>query len=676
MRGNGGNPFQELYLTEALEDPRKYWSLFSPKIITGEAQLLFRKGNVVLKGSNGTGKTMLLKQLSPEVQAACLQQNIESPIPDRNRLFVSVGINFIHAGFGVLGNRKLADDPFENITLWSLVFADMVNLHIIVEIIKLLEFLKSEKGRMLAQYIDAGIKGNCLEEFAQYFSARDCWQGALKNVNSLSEFKDKIHKRISGYRAFINWNRDDLPDIVKTTKTEIGVPIVECKEALEKFQILRPGILLFVTLDQYETLLSIDYESQNDKNKAVGRSFCRVINSLLASRNPKVSYKVGVRPYSWELEARTFGTDAKLEVGRDYQIVNLDDILKLKEDSGTWIFPDFARDVASRRIAAEKGGEHDEYINWWKEHLESLKPEDELKKYCRNNNERLLPFDSSWPSVWNKFLKKIYTKNKFQAKLMETWINQELKRANTLPEHPPNGPDFPWRKKYWEKERREALLMQIASFCRQRRLYGGWDTIITLSAPNILVFLSVCREIWDSSERAKAKHKSLEEKISPEIQTQAIRLVSEMWLKKQNAWPGGARRRDFIERLGIGIKSSILEDKGLVYPGHNGFSLLEEEIRSPEGEEVRRFLEDATDFGALISSPHTTRSNDRKLRRKWYLFPILCPNFEIPAIRTKEPYYAKLSEVKNWISLKRPPIKFRKSSHMTKEQAQQQSLFE
>src|SRR5690606_22056216 len=117
------------------------------------------------------------------------------------------------------------------------------------------------------------------------------------------------------------------------------------------------------------------------------------------------------------------------------------------------------------------------------------------------------------------------------------------------------------------------------------------------SASNILIFLSLCREVWDIAERAKGKSKDQTVKITPEIQSQAIRLVSETWLKKQEEFPGGAQRRDFVTRLGIGFRKAILADKGLIYPGHNGFSLLLEEYESNHGEHVRAFLDKATDFG-------------------------------------------------------------------------------
>jgi hypothetical protein len=200
--------------------------------------------------------------------------------------------------------------------------------------------------------------------------------------------------------------------------------------------------------------------------------------------------------------------------------------------------------------------------------------------------------------------------------------------------------------------------MQIASQCRQRRLYGGWDKVLTFTGGNILVFLSMCREIWDIWSRATAKSKREEvaETISPEVQSQAVWLVSNKWLDKIAEFPGGDERRKFIIKLGGAIRRALLADKGLVYPGHTGFSVLQDEYEDAKWKDVKAFLDEARDYGDLLGLPHTTKEKDRRARIKWYLNPILCPHFEIPGERTKEPFYASLNEVHAWLSFDTPIV--------------------
>jgi len=83
------------------------------------------------------------------------------------------------------------------------------------------------------------------------------------------------------------------------------------------------------------------------------------------------------------------------------------------------------------------------------------------------------------------------------------------------------------------------------------------------------------------------------------------------------------------------------------YPGHNGFSLSNEELRNHPG--LMRFLQDAADYGDLYCAEHTTKRRDRKQRTKWYLNPILSPQFQIPESHVKEPYYATVANVAWWL---------------------------
>lgn len=661
------NPFETIYLTEALRDPDLYWDLFSPEIVTGEAKQLFQRGNVVLLGSNGTGKTMLLRLFDPAVQVAYLQKGKEIPIPEESRRFLSIGINFVSAAVGTFGGRRVTRNVEDNLDLWGRYFGDFLNYFLVGELLQTLEFISAPECLVLTKHLGSRTDAKSLDEFSRRLAGNACWFGAMKEISSLREIMSLVRERISIYRAFANWNMEALPEAISRTKTDIGIPLIESRKELENLEILGATIPLMVTIDQYETLLHIDYETALDPSKSIGRVFCRVVNSLMSSRSPEVSFKVGVRPYSWDREMRAFGTDARLELGRDYQKVNLDDLLRRKENRSSWIFPEFASDVAGRRIAKALGGDPKKYETWFTKALEELSTEDELGRYCANVEDRLLPRHPEWPESWNNMLAELYAESKFEAKLAEVWLAQ---RTRTMDDDEVRGEggkrleeafgNREWKSEYWAKERREALLTRIASSCRQRRLYGGWEAVLTLSGDNILVFLSLCREIWHIRERVKAESEGQLEKFSIDVQAQAIRSVSESWLKKQTEFPGGSRRQDFVKRLAVGIRKGLEADSGLVYPGRNGFSLLEEEYESQGAQGIRDFLANATDFGALVSSQHTTKESDKRPRRKWYIFPVLCPNLDIPAIRTKEPYYASLAEVRHWLDdEKRPGIRFR-----------------
>src|SRR5882672_11412731 len=95
------NPFHELFVTDsaAAEDFVRY---FSPFLVPHMLEL-FQEGNVVLKGTQGCGKSMLLKLLAPETRVAYaervdgsareIERRREFPIPTDLCDFISAGVN-------------------------------------------------------------------------------------------------------------------------------------------------------------------------------------------------------------------------------------------------------------------------------------------------------------------------------------------------------------------------------------------------------------------------------------------------------------------------------------------------------------------------------------------------------------------------------------------------------
>ena len=77
------NPFFELYVGERLSS-RQFVDIFSPFLVA-HAELLFLPGNVVVKGVQGSGKSMLLSLLKSEVRIEYEQAGMEFPVPKKLR---------------------------------------------------------------------------------------------------------------------------------------------------------------------------------------------------------------------------------------------------------------------------------------------------------------------------------------------------------------------------------------------------------------------------------------------------------------------------------------------------------------------------------------------------------------------------------------------------------------
>ena len=131
------NPFHDLYLTEAI-GADKFVKLFSP-VFVKHGLSLYQPGNVVLKGLQGSGKTMLLNLLKPDVRIAYKSANIEFPVPKEFRKYISAGINLRKSGISAFGQVIEKDYDEKAIKEVALFFGDFINYWIIYDLLQNIE---------------------------------------------------------------------------------------------------------------------------------------------------------------------------------------------------------------------------------------------------------------------------------------------------------------------------------------------------------------------------------------------------------------------------------------------------------------------------------------------------------------------------------------------------------
>lgn len=232
----------------------------------------------------------------------------------------------------------------------------------------------------------------------------------------------------------------------------------------------------------------------------------------------------------------------------------------------------------------------------------------------------------------------------------EAWARQKGKEDIIL--NIPMSEPYPWDTKiWWRKERIEQALMQIASRNRQQLIWYGKDDILGLSGGNILIFLSLCKHIWDVWIRDRRNERTEAPidlpKVDSVIQSAGIRETSNDWYEDISDEKGGKERKEFINFIGALFYKSLVEDKAMSYPGHNGFSISIEDLE--RNDKLNQFIKDACDYGDLYDMPHTSKMTDKKPRKKFYLNPILSPHFRIPYAHTKEPWYISSKDLINWL---------------------------
>jgi hypothetical protein len=627
------NPFHELYVGERISS-REFVSIFSTALVEHAAPL-FIPGNVVLAGVQGSGKSMLFKLLHPEVRQEYANAREPFPVPHATSRFIGAGINLNTSEATQFGLRSWPNDPVQR----GLLFGDFFNYVIAVDLLKTVETLANgpiEVAEELGIRLDEGRKAALAEALA----SDDVWYGYLSAATCFDDLRSRMTRRLAYYRQFMHGNRDALDESISQTKTGVGEPISAVARTLKSCGVVPNDVNVFIHVDQYEEIGTISTGAEE-------LDYRSVVNRAINRRDPAVSYRIGTRAYAWHQHARIFGTSAKLEQERDYKFIDLDEKLRRHEDRASWIFPAFARDVFTRRVRQTGITNFDaDNSNPLLQVLgQSISAELKAKEYAGKNPERVLRIPRGWPDKVADRLRTIARADPLSARLGEAWIRQKGVEG-TDAEQPP----WETRKaQWWKKERIELALAQIASSTQQRPIWSGEDDVIGLSGGNILAFLSICQLIWDlACQTGKTADAAPEFPIRSGIQSIGILKASEYWLNKiLQEFGNSGDRFKLVRHLGKEFSREMLNDRKMSYPGHNGFSVKDAELES--NEPVHALLVAAGEFGNLLMLPHTTKERDRAPRTKWYLSPIYCPYFRLPFNRTKEPIYAGISEVEDWM---------------------------
>ena len=637
------NPFHEQFVTETIS-PENYVRLFSPLLLQREGSL-FLPGNVVLTGVKGSGKSMLLSLLRAGTRVAYEKVGQEFPVLLENRQFVGAGINLTRSNFSQFGQRtfpSISSDEEGRIQL-PLYAADFFNYWIVSDVLRSISYLSSELGGKIADQIGILREPLLWDLFARDLAKEDCWFGYLEAVSGIDELRNRIRNRLIEYISFLNFNREKLSEGIIRTKTSIGSPISAVTRALRETEICPRHTEFYITIDQYEELFQLEGTLAHLGIQGVLRG---TINKALAARDPNVSYRIGTRAYAWRSSIDIEGTDAKLEAGRNYKLIDIDTLLRRHENTRGWLFPKLAEDVFKRRLQFSGFAVPSRSLN----HVygSSISPGEKAKRYAGSNTARVLQVEATWPKKWKTFLSELAQRDPLSARFGEAWARQRGRDKAVVMDAIPSSP-FPWEKaRVWRRERNQVALIQIAGACAQRPKYSGDREIIDLSGSNIWVFLIISACVWN---RWAASHRELESTnvTLPTIdsESQSVGILEAATRYFDVVRQDGKEGQLLVSTIAEYLSHRLYTDRALSYPGHNGFSLAVDDLENAD--KVRKKLQDLTDRGHLIESAHTTKEKDRRKRRKWYLNPVLAPLFDLPYIRKKEPLYVQKDHVLTWI---------------------------
>jgi hypothetical protein len=638
------NPFRDPLVTELLEDPVLYRKMFSESILVGETRQVFQPANVVLVGPQGSGKSMILNLILYPVISAWIAKNGKPPVPLKHLApFFGISINLVTSNFHAFGRRSVTraiNSPIVDEAREPASAADFLNHFLFHRFLEGIGFLLSDEGGRLREWM--GIEKAKLEDenLFRRMGAWDVWFGYYSDCATLEDLLKKCSVRLSIWRSFLNTNIDELPKDVWQTKSEVGRPLHEMGRLLDSLGPKDVRLPLFVVIDQYEVLPEL--------NPSHGTTLQRVVNTLIKARDPFVFYKIGARTYDWGTELRIWGAESRVEVQRDYVTINLSDVL-MKNEDGRFLFRNFAREVAYKRLRVEGNrvpkDEIEKMLGPWFANREA-------SFYIKNRSRLPVLLPKTSDALRNHIAHLCgIDGSPVDLRLAAAWALQKKQRGVAEEKIINALREYPWRSTWWKKERVEIALLQIASLANQKRRYFGWDNVLYLSGANISAFLLLCSEIWDNATKLginPPKHHPLD----PIVQSGGILVASEKWrIRDRIENIGGRKRYAVLSRLGPAIHDTLIGDLAISNPGHSGFSLREADlaIDKPKNIQVAEFLERAVSWAILEERSHTSKAREGATRRKWYLHPLLSPEFDIPHKRVKEPLYVEIDDVFEWL---------------------------
>ena len=662
------NPFSRLDNAE-IESDTKFVTLFSDCAVNSCMEL-YKHGNVIISGIEGSGKSMLLNLLKPEIQISYLKSKIKFPVSER---FFGAGINFTRSGLLDIGSRivsrleygkqKKSDAPN--------FFGDFINYWVVRDIINsIIKFKENLNDSDIKSILDLDCSDKKIEEFVLLISKSQTWSNYLEETKSIDELLNKLTERIHTYRHIATDSYPKpIPKDICESLTEVGEPISQTVEALNKSKMLSSKNHVLIRFDQYEDLFdAVDFDSD------IAEQYRQIVNKFLWTRDPNVSFKIGSRPYALTEKLKVYGLGRQeLEKERHYHYIDLTEKLSRKEDASSWLFKKLADDVFTRRLR-DTGYPEKKIIDLFGSRISPYKKAQMI--VSKESRKRALGLSSlkKIPKAKANFLINLaigqgtavsysHFKNTddngdlLSAKLGIAWILQEKEFELPLIE---KKCKLPWdtdKAKWWKKERINQALLQISSNSGQRIIWYGKDEILTLSSSNILVFLNICREIWniwDQAQRINDKtyidfNNTI---IDVKYQSAGIYATSSLWYNKIIARTRGNSRKKLLDCIAKKLAVRLGDDDRMSYPGNNGFSLTVSDYEDPD---IKDTLMKAVRYGDLIEIPHTPKNKNQERRRKWYLLPILSPELGLPLSHTKEPFYIKGSKLKEWISETQKP---------------------
>ncbi len=247
------NPFQQVYLTELIPE-EQYAQLFSPLLIN-EVLAVFQPGNIILEGVQGSGKSMLLTLLKPEIRIAYQRVGLKFPVPIEFSNFIGAGINLIRCAAIDFGGliREGAETSQSNIMVN--LFGDFINYLILDDILDSIETYNGNE--ILRSNLCINMSTQTMKHFVDDIANQGCWFGYFNKLIDYHQLRKMIRDRIQSYRVYL-MGYQAIDSFITETLTSPGEPISQIVRSLRKSGVISEDVEVFVRIDQCEEMVRLE----------------------------------------------------------------------------------------------------------------------------------------------------------------------------------------------------------------------------------------------------------------------------------------------------------------------------------------------------------------------------------------------------------------------------------
>lgn len=603
------NPFADFnanYMSD--ESVLEYW--VKPELLFELEAVgidLVGKIPVVLQGGRGTGKTMLLRYLSYELQLKDYERvngSLDGFI--KNVKYLGVYYRFDGPKLSSFSNKNVSD------VVWNTIFMYFVELIIGQKYLAMLNDLRRNKVLHLLEDMERSLCHDLSENLFE--------KARADNLQDLKLVMTKLQREIERFTERCTFGKVDFcpSEVVSRGSMIFGIPSIVCKHLTE----LRDKNFILL-LDEYENL-TLDQQA--------------ILNTYIKHTQLPATFRLGMRINGF----RTYGTlneNEFLREGADFRRILFENILLSKSDE----YRKLLKRIAQRRLELHPKLEKLGFTD-----IESIlgntpSPEEEAKqllsqtKTVKPHFRRARKFLKNLSRYKDTQIEEIIESLAYPENPLLEMLNILLLVRGTSPEDVARmmknfvdnkRSSVEYKKyKYLYDKNKVALLFHLAHDCRRPKRYYGFDAFCMLSSGIIRSFVELCYHTFNYAIFSDVKYLVENGKISWESQNKgAEREAIDFFDWIQSIPKYGSKVTLFIDSLGALFRSLHYMDERISEPEPTYFN-TEYDVLNKEAKEV---LDVALMWSTLQQKePMQPREADEILPDVYALNKILAPRYRI-----------------------------------------------